>query len=287
VNIDSTCSNFFTVDNLEYSDHEIARIVQDIEATGIVEIKDAFQPWVLDEARDYIDIESKRINTDYFSLRAQDMKPCVLTQLQKSSALKKMFCRILTGAGVEARDDEYVHHVVRSIRGETNNLASRKYHFDQYNLTALMPLTIPDSEELDCGDLIIFPNIRKFGGGIVKNLCLKFLVQNQLTRSFATQKWFHWLFNGRRVKMKPGNMYLFWGFRTYHGNDLIDPSLLRVTGIFHYNDHFEDNEVINRVTAYRPRPQDRIGLLASFKVKVGLFRVLLDGLKAENAKRRS
>jgi hypothetical protein len=45
-----------------------------------------------------------------------------------------------------------------------------------------------------------------------------------------------------RVKMQPGNLYLFWGYRTIHTNEPCDPDKVRATALFHYaNPHQKAN----------------------------------------------
>jgi hypothetical protein len=112
-------------------------------------------------------------------------------------------------------------------------------------------------------------------------LIFKFLFQNKFTQILASKAWVQKLFHASIVKVKPGNLYVFYGFRSYHGNKSIDPSLLRVTGLFHYHDTFEHNEIIKGLEAYRPRPQDRNGKLAAIKIKLGYVGVLYRGLKKE------
>jgi hypothetical protein len=36
--------------------------------------------------------------------------------------------------------------------------------------------------------------------------------------------------------MKPGNLYLFWGYRSIHTNEPCDPDKIRATALFHYVD---------------------------------------------------
>ena len=37
-----------------------------------------------------------------------------------------------------------------------------------------------------------------------------------------------------RIKMVPGNLYLFWGYRSVHTNEPCDPASIRATALFHY-----------------------------------------------------
>lgn len=273
--------DYFTVEDLKYSDDDIRHVVSDIDEHGFAEIGNAIQPWVLAEARDYLDRHRAKLGTHSFSLRWSDMDPCVLTRLQQSRSFKLFMSRILNQADVVAPENGYIYHVVRCTNGLANSRDAYKYHFDQYNLTVLVPIVTPSDGDLSCGDLVLFPNIRHFNGSLIRNLLFKVLFQNRITRSVLSKEWAQHVLNAVVVKVKPGNMYAFYGFRTYHGNKQIDPSLSRMTGLFHYHDTFEDNEIIKGLEAYRPRPQDRTGMFAGIRVSVaylGIFyRTLIKG----------
>ena len=87
--------NIFTVSDLSYSEEDIDEFVKTIKSEGIVEIPCAVNSWVLDEAQAYIEDTAKAIQSDYFSLRASDMKPCVLTQIANSDDLSHFLDRVL------------------------------------------------------------------------------------------------------------------------------------------------------------------------------------------------
>jgi hypothetical protein len=63
----------------------------------------------------------------------------------------------------------------------------------------------------------------------------KVLLDNPITqkvlRSFVNGK----SFAPERVALVPGNLYLFWGYRTIHTNEPCDPDKVRATALFHYS----------------------------------------------------
>ncbi len=133
----------------------------------------------------------------------------------------------------------------------TNKNDANKYHFDAYDLTLLMPVITPNEKGRDCGDLVVFPNTRNFSKNLPKNILMKFIYQNKIIRLFATQSWFKKLFKGVTIKVKPGNAYIFYGFRTYHGNQEIDDNLIRSTALFHYNDPFLESKLVKFIEKRR------------------------------------
>lgn len=84
------------------------------------------------------------------------------------------------------------------------------------------------------GDLIMFPNLRGIRKSYVANLLDKVLLDNRVTQ-FAL-KW--GVTSGRlrstRVRMQPGNVYFFWGYRSVHANEPCDRDQIRATALFHY-----------------------------------------------------
>ena len=46
-----------------------------------------------------------------------------------------------------------------------------------------------------------------------------------------------------RIKLKPGNLYLFWGYRSIHTNEPCDPDKTRATALFHYVDPHTDSRL--------------------------------------------
>ena len=44
-----------------------------------------------------------------------------------------------------------------------------------------------------------------------------------------------------RLKLEPGNLYLFSGYRSLHANDECDPAMLRATALFHFGNPHHDS----------------------------------------------
>src|SRR5690606_37384026 len=102
--------------------------------------------------------------------------------------------------------------------GKTGIKQSHQYHYDATVITGLMPLFIPDGEPGTAGDLIVFPNLRRIRKWVLVNLFEKVLLQNKLASLILRKESVRRLMGGKRVRLKPGNLYLFWGYRTLHGN---------------------------------------------------------------------
>jgi hypothetical protein len=246
--------SYFSKKNANYSTDEIKKMVSSIKSNGFVEISDFFKKEVIESTTDYINGSRKSLKTDSFSLRYYDMEPCTFTELQQSTHLKEFLIRILEESGINSKESDVIHHVIRCTSGGKD---ANKYHFDAYDLTLLMPIITPDDDNLLCGDLIVFPNTRKFSTNLLKNILFKLTFQNKTANKIATKNWFKKAFNATTVKVKPGNAYLFYGFRSYHGNIAVDSSLVRATALFHYHDPFSGSKLIKAIENKRVPPQKR------------------------------
>jgi hypothetical protein len=99
----------------------------------------------------------------------------------------------------------------------------------------LVPIFTP-LEGAQRGDLLMFPNLRKVRGSVLFNIVEKALLQNKLSRrllSWCIQR--HWL-KPTTLRIVPGNVYLFWGYRSLHANEPCSPQFRRATALLHYGD---------------------------------------------------
>ena len=150
-----------------------------------------------------------------------------------------------------------LYNVVRIVSGhDKQQRAAFAFHYDSTVITALVPLFVPDGAPEVAGDFICFPNnrpLRRFGW---VNLIEKAVMQNGVAR-----KWFAHLAMRRDsrvklIKLVPGNIYFFWGYRTLHANFTCAPNVLRATLLFHFGDPHANSFLIRlilRLRKYRVR----------------------------------
>lgn len=127
---------------------------------------------------------------------------------------------------------ENVYNTLRVVAGSDGQKGSREFHYDASVITALVPIFIPDADDGPSGELAIFPNKRAYRSLFV-NLLEKALVQSAPYRRMMARQ----VERNREVNcrfLKPGNVYLFWGYRTYHGNMPCRSNGLRATMLLHY-----------------------------------------------------
>lgn len=140
----------------------------------------------------------------------------------------------LLGSGRNAFE-QTIRTVLRCVQGRTGQSESNLFHYDASLLTALLPVEIPSQGDAR-GDLMLFPNSRRVRSSVLLNLIEKALLQNRFSRALlclAIRR--RWL-KPHRLTLVPGNLYLFWGYRSLHANEPCDAANRRATAIFHYGD---------------------------------------------------
>ena len=114
------------------------------------------------------------------------------------------------------------------------------FHYDSYVVTALVPIIIPKQGK--SGDLLMFPNTRSIRPAYLINALDKVALDNKLTQKLLRRTVERNPDKPVRIKMQPGNLYLFWGYRSIHTNEPCDPENVRATALYHYaNPHKRPN----------------------------------------------
>ena len=107
--------------------------------------------------------------------------------------------------------------------------------------TALIPILIP--AEGQPGDLILLPNTRPFRKTYLRNLFDKMMLDNPFTQKLLRKRWERGSKEIVKIKMVPGNLYFFWGYRSIHTNEAIDPHNIRATALLHFGNHHESSKL--------------------------------------------
>ncbi len=120
---------------------------------------------------------------------------------------------------------------------------SNLFHYDGAVLTMVVPIFIPQADIGSCGELIAFGNKRPFRRFLASHLIDTLLTHNSLYRRRVT-KAVHDAPEKHIVELQPGDAYLFWGYRTFHGNLGCAPGLLRTTLVLHYGEVHADSRAL-------------------------------------------
>ncbi|HEX4559919.1 MAG TPA: hypothetical protein VH166_12195 [Mycobacterium sp.] len=127
---------------------------------------------------------------------------------------------------------EFAESGLRIIAGPQSTGEAFYFHYDASIVTMVVPIFMPDAERGNSGEFMGLFNKRPFRRLVVTNIVDKIIRQNRFYRRFLIGKldrtdYLH------RVDMEVGNVYLFWGYRSLHGNMPCEPGALRATLIVH------------------------------------------------------
>lgn len=249
--------NLFNYDPSSFDSKRMAELVEQIEREGYVELENIIPGSLLASATEYCSKIREVARADYITLRGTEMDNCVLKNIQESPQLVLFLKKLLRASGLPCNNEEIVHHVLRSITGDSDGSAANKYHFDAYHLTVNIPIEIPVSSDRNTGDFVFFRRRRSHSSGLTKNFLYKAFFQSSFVRRIASSKAFYWWFDGKVLITKPGSMYVFYGYATYHGNLSLASELTRTTALYHYSDPFHNNKLIKMIEDRRVSPQNR------------------------------
>ncbi len=138
-----------------------------------------------------------------------------------------------------------IYQVFRCLTGETGLKQSYIFHYDSYVLTFLLPITIPMRGRR--GHLVIAPNLRAVHRSYVRNLLDKLVVDNKVTQMALRMLHRTRVFELKRMELKPGDLYVFLGYRTLHANEPVDVENIRATALYHFGDPHSDSKLRRRL----------------------------------------
>ncbi len=215
---------------------QIRHMADDIDASGFTRMRDALSAAELQQLRDYTQGQAQLHRGEYFAHHGeQSLADCPLASIWADPDFKTLLAR-LYHHGFEADPaSQQIFPVLRCVQGNQGQRESNSFHFDASLVTVLVPIFIP-SEAEQRGDLMLFPNLRKAHRNVLVNVVQKALVQNRLARKLLVMGINRGWLKPRTLPLVPGDIYLFWGYRTLHANQACSPGVMRATAIFHFGD---------------------------------------------------
>ena len=218
------------------------RLAAEIDRTGYAVLEHYLAPDMLEQGRAFVTQALAQHQGEYFALHGiEALSGSLPANLALSAALKEMLSELYTRqTGRAPSPEEQVFPVIRCLQGKSGLKQSHFYHFDATAVTALLPLFIP-SEGEHCGDLILFPNLRPVRFNALCNVIEKAVLHNTFSQKMVALAVRRGWLQPIRLKLEPGNLYLFWGYRSLHANDECDPALLRATALLHFGNPHHDS----------------------------------------------
>lgn len=213
-----------------------SRLVADIRKQGFACLHNYLSAEQLARLRAELTEQALQHQGNYFAYHGGPMVECGLLGLMSASEqFRSLLDSVHRLSYAKPAYDTVIRQVLRCVQGHTGKRESNAFHYDASLITALVPIEIPQDAE-QCGHLLMFPNLRPVRSSVLFNLLEKALLQNRLSRKLLViaiaRSWVQPL----RLILQPGNLYLFWGYRSLHANEPCSPTHRRATALFHYGD---------------------------------------------------
>jgi hypothetical protein len=217
----------------ELSVRQVQQLADQINTNGIACIRNYLQTTDLERMQRFVNGTFAQREQQYVHFNGRD---AVLGSGLEELARSRPFVRLMhglyqCGTGNPPVKAEF-YQVLRCLAGESGRKNSLIFHYDSYVITALIPILIP-KEGLG-GDLLIYPNTRRIRNAYLLNAIDKILLDNPVTQRVLRLCIDRRGISPLRIRMTPGNIYLFWGYRSIHTNEPCDADKIRATAVFHY-----------------------------------------------------
>lgn len=147
---------------------------------------------------------------------------------------------------------------LRVISKSKMHSTSFDFHFDAHQYTMLIPILIPNNKDKNLnGNLILFPNIRKRTNFLIINIFQKFFFQNKIIKHILKYLSSKKIIKQNILTFKEGNVYIFNGYRSLHGNQAVSKDQIRATLLLHFYDVFSNSLLIKLNRKFRELIENR------------------------------
>jgi hypothetical protein len=225
----------------EVSEETLDALIADIDRAGFGMIPHYIPADQLELMRRFVADAIAAAGQQYVGFVGRDaVAGSAFSDLSDTPAFRSLMHRVYERGTGRAAPDAGLYQVLRCLAGETGKAHSLIFHYDSYVVTALIPVEIPRQGQT--GDLVMLPFRRGIRPTYVANLIDKVLLDNKATQSILRLLCKIGILPLIRIKMIPGNIYFFWGYRTIHANEACDPSNVRATALYHFaNPHAQSS----------------------------------------------
>jgi hypothetical protein len=224
------------------SDESIAELVGAIDRVGYAIISDYVGWRDLQQLRTFVADAVVKADNEYVCFTGHaELAGTALERMANSPIFRRLCTRVYEYATGKRAPDQPYYQILRCLTGQTGQHHSLRFHYDSYVLTLLLPIAIPEGRK--CGELVVFPNTRPVRTWYARNVIDKLVIDNTLTQRLLNRQVRANSSRLVRIKLKPGDLYLFWGYRSIHANEPCDPDKIRATALFHYAEPHRDSRL--------------------------------------------
>lgn len=219
-------------------------LANQLDSHGVVPLRDVFSDEWLEALRVSVtDHIAGHGDGDFLIAQADHEIGSPAHQLVSDPALKQLFSDTARLRWPKVGAAQNIQCGIPVRAGTGPKARSNLFHYDATVLTMLVPIFIPRATVGTCGDLAAFRNKRPFRRFVASHLVDLLLTYNSVYRRRITkavldapEKYI--------VALQPGDAYVFWGYRTYHGNLVCAPGLLRATLVLQYGEVHSDSRAL-------------------------------------------
>ena len=230
---------------------KVSEILQEIENNGFVKLSNFLDENQFNRLKAFVDEKIQAIKNNFFFVDKSEDSIFI-----KDEEIYKKFHKLFTDlVGIKnLNQNEKIYKVLRYIRGKQSEEESFKFHFDAHNYTILIPIYIPKRIDSDNGDLIMIPNLRKLHKNLIKNILQKLFFQSKLYKAYIKH---NMELKTKKLILEEGNIYIFNGYRSLHGNLNIHQNDQRATILLHYHDVIQDSKIIKLNRLLRQKKESK------------------------------
>jgi len=224
----------------EVSDETVRSLVDDMNRDGVAVIPDYVQSADLRDLQGFVQNAVEGAGGQYVVFNGKEsVSGTLLERLSESLEFQSLIRRIFELGTSLPPPSQSIYQVLRCLAGETGVNEAFIFHFDSYVVTMLLPIIIPTMGKQ--GHLLMAPNLRKERRFYVLNLIDKILLDNKVTQALLRKAHSSGWLKFKKVRMVPGSLYMFWGYRSLHTNEACDIENIRSTALFHFGDPHADS----------------------------------------------
>jgi hypothetical protein len=197
----------------------VRRIRTAIDDTGMAVLEQFIHPDFLTQLRSTVDrlAPSCYESGKRKALVGTDLKDTEFYEVTYSDFTVRLVHDILAPLHIDLGAEE-IHPAVNILVGKQGQDTVNRWHFDATYLTVAMPVVMPPASGPRDGKFRIWPNVRPFSQSPWRNRLYWNLAKIELLRRTV---------KNYAINFVPGNLYFFYGFRSYHGTCELDTTQLR------------------------------------------------------------
>lgn len=229
-----------------FSEAQIKSLIETIDQFGYAVLPDWASREQLEQLQNLVVGAVAAAGNNYVALSGNEaVAGTPLEEWGNSREFIDLCRRIVVGATGQQSKDSGLQQTLRCLTGDGGRRESLIFHYDSFVLTTIMPVCMPDEGE--SGDLLMLPSRRPLRRNYALNLLDKLLVDNRWMQRRLAKRFANKAEAFTRIRMFPGNLYLFWGYRSLHTNLPVAPDALRATAVFHYHNVHGSSSLASRV----------------------------------------